>query len=322
MDALSSLGQILFCLYRLTKETNPSQFQDKALELVRTYVPFDASAWPTGVLTHGEVIPHTVHLNGFPDGFLQSWQAYKHEDHLIQQVMTNPGTTFNVCVQDEFSGTEILEKHCKPNRMEQILCTSEVEPLTGLYNVIGIYRNSATARFSEEERGLLQLLTPHLCETWKSIRIDNFKQTISPDRQAPASFAIADSKGILHVTDHRFAPALRLEWPDWNGASLPEEILQMSASLGSYRGKNIVVTCQATDDFILLVARNKTALDSLSQREMQIARSFTEGRSYKEIAAVLDISPATVRTHISTIYLKAQVNSKIELAGMFRDYSV
>jgi DNA-binding CsgD family transcriptional regulator len=37
---------------------------------------------------------------------------------------------------------------------------------------------------------------------------------------------------------------------------------------------------------------------------------------------VLDISPATVRTHISTIYLKTQVNSKIELADMFRDCSL
>lgn len=319
MDALSSLGQILFCLYRLAKETNPSLFQEQALELVKTFVPFDASAWPTGVLIGGEVIPHTLHLNGFPDGFLQSWQAYKHQDHLIQQVMTNPGVTFNVCVRDEFAGTEILEKHCQPNRMEQILCTSEVDSLTGLYNVIGLYRSSPDACFSEDERVLLQLLTPHLCETWKTIRIDKFRLTTASEKRDLASFAIADRKGVLHVTDHRFASMLRLDWADWNGASLPDEILHTSASLGTYRGKNIAVTCQASDDFVLLVARRKTTLDSLSQREMQIARSFTEGNSYKEIASILAISPATVRTHISTIYLKTQVNSKIELADLFRD---
>lgn len=317
MDSLNSLGHTLFRLYRLAKETSPPQFQEKALELVKAVVPFDASAWATGVLTNGEVVPHTVHLDGFTDSFLQTWQAYKHQDHLIQKVMTNPGVAFNVCVRDEFSGTEILEKHCKPNRMEQILCASEVDTLTDLYNVIGIYRSSPDARFSEEERVLLQLLTPHLCETWKSIRIDSFKQPSGSDKEL-AGFAIADHHGILHVTDHRFAPMLSLEYPVWNGARLPEEILRVSASCSTYRGTQIVVTCKPSDDLILLVARRKSALDSLSQREMQIARFFTEGMSHKEIASVLTISPATVRTHISTIYLKAQVSSKIELASLFR----
>ena len=51
----------------------------------------------------------------------------------------------------------------------------------------------------------------------------------------------------------------------------------------------------------------------LSGREDQIARLYVDGLSYKEIARDLEISPATVRTHLNTIYRKLEVSSRIEL---------
>ncbi len=51
----------------------------------------------------------------------------------------------------------------------------------------------------------------------------------------------------------------------------------------------------------------------LSGREDQIARLYVGGLSYKEIARDLEISPATVRTHLNTIYRKLEVSSRIEL---------
>jgi predicted ATPase/class 3 adenylate cyclase len=51
----------------------------------------------------------------------------------------------------------------------------------------------------------------------------------------------------------------------------------------------------------------------LSIREDQIARLYVDGLSYKEIARDLEISPATVRTHLNTIYRKLEVSSRIEL---------
>ena len=52
---------------------------------------------------------------------------------------------------------------------------------------------------------------------------------------------------------------------------------------------------------------------SLSARECEVAELYVEGLSYKEIARDLDISPATVRTHLNTIYRKLEVTSRIEL---------
>ncbi len=52
---------------------------------------------------------------------------------------------------------------------------------------------------------------------------------------------------------------------------------------------------------------------ALSAREGEVAKLYVDGLSYKEIARDLAISPATVRTHLNTIYRKLEVTSRIEL---------
>lgn len=318
MDNLNCLGQLLFNLYRLTKEAAPSHFQREALELIKSFIPFDAAAWATGIISSGEVIPHTVHLEGVREDFLRTWEECKHEDHLIHGVMTTPGITFNVRVRKEFAGTQILENHCKPNHMEQILCTSEVDSLTGLYNVIAIYRSDPDVLFSEHERAFMQVVVPHLCETWKTIRIERFRQHYLHNDSSQWASAITDHKGVLHVADHRFVAMMQREWCAWDGTHLPRELNAIEEAKNTFRGKRITIKSEPVKDFVLLSARERTAIDALSRREMEIAQRFSEGKSHKEIATELDISPATVRTHLSTVYNKMQIRSKIELATLLR----
>lgn len=60
------------------------------------------------------------------------------------------------------------------------------------------------------------------------------------------------------------------------------------------------------------------AIGLLSPREREIADAYVGGASYKEIARRIDLSPATVRTHLRTIYRKLEVASKLELAETLR----
>jgi adenylate cyclase len=53
--------------------------------------------------------------------------------------------------------------------------------------------------------------------------------------------------------------------------------------------------------------------EELSRRETEIARAYAAGASYKTIARDLGIAPATVRTHLGSIYRKLDVSSKIKL---------
>ena len=60
-------------------------------------------------------------------------------------------------------------------------------------------------------------------------------------------------------------------------------------------------------------AGQKFSEHGLSERELQIARSYAAGATYNAIADELVIAPSTVRTHLATIYCKLEVSSKLEL---------
>ncbi len=53
--------------------------------------------------------------------------------------------------------------------------------------------------------------------------------------------------------------------------------------------------------------------NTLSRREREIAEAYAEGRDHKDIADRLFIAPATVRTHLASIYRKLGVSTKLEL---------
>lgn len=56
----------------------------------------------------------------------------------------------------------------------------------------------------------------------------------------------------------------------------------------------------------------------LSKREAEMAVMIARGLANKEIAAELNISPATVRTHIYNLYQKAGARSRVELLNKLR----
>ncbi len=57
---------------------------------------------------------------------------------------------------------------------------------------------------------------------------------------------------------------------------------------------------------------NKTSLDSLSNTELNILKMVSEGKTNQEIADKLFISVHTVKKHISNIFKKLNIKSRIE----------
>ena len=62
-----------------------------------------------------------------------------------------------------------------------------------------------------------------------------------------------------------------------------------------------------------LTSRDPTAAEKLTPQELQIALHVAEGRSNREVAAALFLSPKTVEFHLTRVYRKLDVNSRAEL---------
>jgi len=59
---------------------------------------------------------------------------------------------------------------------------------------------------------------------------------------------------------------------------------------------------------------------SLTTREMEIINLLIQGKSNKEIEGLLYISNSTVKNHLSNIYKKCKVSSRLELSIMVKDF--
>jgi DNA-binding NarL/FixJ family response regulator len=59
---------------------------------------------------------------------------------------------------------------------------------------------------------------------------------------------------------------------------------------------------------------DRTGVEALTERELQVARLVVDRRTNPEIAEALFLSPKTVETHMRNIFRKLDVSSRVEVA--------
>jgi len=313
-------SRLVLTLYRGCREQPVAGFQDWAFEQINFVLPFDSALWLTGVLhPDGNATFHTRHLYRQPPQLLADWAATQKREMFTQKVFATPGTTCS-CVTSQDMGPEMAQ-HAHRYHIEHILATTHIDPVALLHELISIYRADLDKPFNEEERLFQQALIPHLAEIWRLNRMQALTQASQPACAAISRTAAADGKGVLHLTDPGFTRLLQNEWPGWRGPRLPDELLaQIENRHMRFVGKTIVAGLSELDELFLLRGRKKSRLDTLTQREREVAMQFSAGRSHKEIAQSLAIAPATARNYLSKIYHKLDVDNKAALAHILRSH--
>ncbi|MEO1014851.1 MAG: response regulator transcription factor [Pseudomonadota bacterium] len=88
------------------------------------------------------------------------------------------------------------------------------------------------------------------------------------------------------------------------------------AGLGGFVGWRLTRGRATPDAF----ERNDAAIRSLglSPRELEVLELLAAGRANKEIARTLDVSPNTVKTHLSNLYRKLEAGRRTEAVDAAR----
>ena len=303
------LGALLLDLYREARELPLADFQRGALDHLRELLPFDAAWWG---MARTDRSLHSSYPYRLPPPFVDVWTQHRDNDDLAAAVIANPGVTVYFDSRAMWNSLGMREL-LKAFDIQQALCTLLMNPTLKLTTFLSLYRFSGRPRFTAAERGFKQLIMPHLWAAWTANWVAQLASARAHSASSRVAFAITDQQGTLHDAEPRFAELMRREWPEWKGPELPAALRAGLDGGRPIEREHIVAQMYPVRGLFLAELRARSLIEGLSPRELVIAEHFGRGESYKQVAAALRISPATVRAHLRAIYFKLGISDKTEL---------
>lgn len=311
VSLLQAFSSMTLDFQRLAQHEDIEHFHQRALERISQLIAFDSAWWGRAAMNDGLPEEHSPHLYNLPPSYLSDWQSIRHLDMVVGLVHEAPGKTVIIDMRDPASGAG-LNWLGERYGIGQWMCVVFVDPQTNLSDHLALYRSPDAPRFDEQDCQLLNNLMLHLVAAVSANQIRTLvamRETLTSPRNL--ALAVCDQRGVLQCAEGGFVDLLLHEWPQWSGPILP----YVSDGCG-HDGKQVRIEAVAVGNQFLLAAQTNSGLPRLSPRENDVAQGFGEGKTYKEIARDLGLSPNTVRHHIRAIYSKLGVKDKARIAHL------
>lgn len=313
---LSRYSELLLFIYRQAQELPVHEFQDEILAATKPHIPFDSSMWGTARMTDDGIDIHSLHLHNTTQAMIQEYQTVKHLDIAAQRVTSQPTATVTWDTEEDPT-PPLLKAFLRKYRHQHIFITSDINPISRFVQWISLYRADKTKRCRAEEAELLASLAPHMMQALAINRLVHLDRLTGEDARERWSVAIADQRGILYHADLRFRELVKVR--RWMGTEdrIPEDMLtQLLGGEAQICFGNTVVRRSMERGLLFLKARERTAVDDLTSRELLVASLLVSGLTHKEVALKLDRSPETIRSQMKSIFEKLGVNKLAMLGPM------
>lgn len=317
-----ALAECLLDLHRATDRLDVRELQGFVFERFASVVPFDSGLIGSGVFENGVPQPYDVVVDRLPDALMASWAEIRHLDRLTLATLATPWRTVNADVVALHDGCPPMLEHQRRFGIASALSTITFDERLGLGTVLSLYRSAASPPFTEAERTITELFVPHLVEALRATRIAQLHDRASRDDAHRVGRAIVNSLGVVLEAESHFGDLVAGAFRGWAGPRLPAPIASEVASARPVRAvvERLAVRTEPRGDLRLVRLRRATVVDSLTPRELEVAREFATGASASETAAALGVAVNTVRSHLGRVYEKLGVLNKAELATMLIGY--
>lgn len=301
-------------LYRSVVSVPPDRFRLWALESLKTVIPFDSAIWGSGKWEERRF--HALTLSNLPDNFAQVLEASADENPLIAKLIQSepdtPTTMESVCPDAIFYKSNLYLKTFAPHGVERLMSTLHVDPRSGLYSLVSLYRSDRNASFTAEEQAIQRRLTYHLFNALSHAFFIHLART-HRDRPAGAAAAVVDQHGGYHDAQPRFLDAMEAHWPGHTPKQLPFRVPEP----GETRLLDgLCIRAEPMGELIIVHCWPMGPLDRLTAREREIVLAVAHGLSFKQAARKIGVAPSTVANHLYRIYRKLGVNSRTALADL------
>lgn len=312
-------------LYRAAKETPVDEFQELALALIKAQTHFRTAVWGSGEISGNGLALHSVHLHNEPAEVLSELISCNRQISIVvEAALAQSGRALIHHAPTLYSAPDcdaMLDYAKRYGHLNNMTITTSSQRQTpGLW--LSLYRPDPNDHFSQAEGHLLEQLVHHLVEALEINRLlGNVHIPAHANSGTAGTRAIARTDGTLYHCGKKFTDLLLGIWPEWQCGRLPAELMSSlhPGKESILSGHSIAVSTATIGNMLMLTIRKISPLHILSQRELEVARLYTQGNSYKEIGLLMNISPATVRNFLGRIYAKLGVNNKVGLVSLLSD---
>ena len=316
---LKAFSHSLLQLAEQARQAKPQDLLRQAMLILRTLVPFDAAWWgevSAGDGQGGQGGPRNwLHGSiGLSRSFAEEWNALAAVDAFGKLSMDRLGEV--VHERDMPPGVpehpEVMAFSERHGLHHCMALTAEL-PHSGLLFFVAVYRPQHRPEFTDAETVLFGEFVAHLLQHWQHLL--QRLQSGAPGRPWD-SFALAEPTGELLFAGLRISMALGEAYPEWSGTRLPAAVVQALAdspcnlAVGTKPCRLRLEPCGPLVAVSMVSRHHKSPL---APRELSAAMLYAHGRSHKDIAASLGLTPATVRTYLRTAYGALGVSNKLEL---------
>ncbi|MDH4869401.1 LuxR C-terminal-related transcriptional regulator [Pseudomonas sp. BN515] len=316
MTALQDFNLCLLQLGRLPRERGAAQFIADGLKLFRSLVPF-ASAWWGEMSRPAAGVPPQSWMHGrigLSDSFAGDWNKVAGNDRFCHDSMSRPGEILRASGFTDPCAA--VNDFARRHDLYHLLSITFELPESGLMFFVCLYRGASEQAFGDSQASLFAAFCEHLLQLWR-FQLQDLLRLAPSD--AASDFAVADPGGNLLYVGARLCACIAGTVPGWNGSQLPEALLEHlpRAPCVVRLGRSAVALTRVGEQVILALQASSRST-ALGPREHSAAMLFAAGHSHKEIARMLDLSPATVRTYLRNCYRQLGVKSKVELGSILR----
>lgn len=321
---INILGEQFLKLLCLARKCSVSDFIQQALSVLQENIQHDAAWWglvyEQGI--HTKPVFYQVEMVGLPECFSREWIALSLQDDFAKDVAMTIGQvqrySYEGDYEDKSESAELIA-FSRKYQLKQGMAILLDEPFTGHRFFIVLYRQSEQT-FSDIEARLFYQLIQHTVQLWRYNLQDTLLLSTSDQMQ---NIAYVRKDGRIVSIGMKICEAIYSQWPIWDGISLPVEIVNHFTILPNRMRLNRgILMIRERAEHLYLEYSSEDHLVDLPSSEYQVAQLFAAGNSYKQIAKLVGLTPATVRTYLQRAYSRLGVNNKIQLGKVLSMYLV
>jgi DNA-binding CsgD family transcriptional regulator len=311
---MQNLNRLLLSLYDAAQTCSLLEFHEHALAQARRALRFDSAAVLTASVSEDqELAIQNLHFHNQSNDTLTDREALTTPDQALAQAWRHRGGCIAADSSALFRDTDFMH-YCKKHGIAHSLVLIPPTAKAGNFDLISLWRARPRSAYASDDIRIGDLLLPHLM---KAREINQRLAFGAGAAVLPQQISLVSSKaGRLYFIDDAAIALLQSEWRQWTPPLLPPALLAaLKDGASQLAGRGIMATTTVRDKLLFIQLSPTSGLPRLTPAELQVAGLAARGLSYKEIAREQDISPATVRNQLHSVYKKLGVSNKAALTA-------